>query len=208
MSTDRKPATQWGDRDQRRIDIMRSGERLLRAGGYNALRMRDVADGAGISLGAVYTYFANKETLFIGLFADHVTRMTARLRPQIEGAADFAEAFTAVANAYRADYPVFGRQFDALSLVQDAAALEPAVEQQLRDATGRLVTMLGEALARSGYAGDVRPAMAVLWSTVTGLANHYSTARKDFLGVGWDEAVAFAADLLGRDLGVERGPGT
>lgn len=198
-----RPATQWGDRDQRRVDILRSGEELLRSGGYTALRMRDVADGAGISLGAVYTYFANKENLFIGVFAEHVIRMTERLRPQIDGAESFAAVFTAAANEYRDGYLVFGRQFDTLGLVTDPDTLQPAVEQSLRDATGSLLGALGEALVRLGYGGDPRPAMAVLWSTVTGLANHYTTARQEFLGVPWDEAVAFAAQTLGRSLGVE-----
>lgn len=197
-----RPATQWGDRDQRRIDILRAGEELLRSGGYAALRMRDVADGAGISLGTVYTYFATKENLFIGVFAEHVLRMTERLRPRLEEASDFVEVFTAAANEYRDGYPVFGRQFDALALVETADALQPAVEQGLRDATAGLIGALGEALLRAGYEGDLRPAMAVLWSEVTGLANHYTTERREFLDVGWDEAVAFAALTLGRGLGI------
>lgn len=197
-----RPATQWGDRDQRRIDILRAGEELLRTGGYAALRMRDVADGAGISLGTVYTYFATKENLFIGVFAEHVLRMTERLRPRLEEASDFVEVFTAAANEYRDGYPVFGRQFDALALVETADALQPAVEQGLRDATAGLIGALGEALVRAGYEGDLRPAMAVLWSEVTGLANHYTTERREFLDVGWDEAVAFAARTLGRGLGI------
>ncbi|MGC5023905.1 TetR/AcrR family transcriptional regulator [Tsukamurella sp. DT100] len=197
-----RPATQWGDRDQRRIDILRAGEELLRSGGYAALRMRDVADGAGISLGTVYTYFATKENLFIGVFAEHVLRMTERLRPRLEEASDFVEVFTAAANEYRDGYPVFGRQFDALALVETADALQPAVEQGLRDATAGLIGALGEALVRAGYEGDLRPAMAVLWSEVTGLANHYTTERREFLDVSWDEAVAFAARTLGRGLGI------
>ncbi|MET9328701.1 TetR/AcrR family transcriptional regulator [Tsukamurella sp. NPDC003166] len=201
MNTSR-PATQWGDRDQRRIDILRAGERLLREGGYSALRMRDVADGAGISLGTVYTYFANKENLFIGVFAEQVVDLTERLRPRIESAADFTEVFTAAATEYREQYLNFGRQFDALGLVHDPGTLQPAVEQHLRDATGGLIGVLGAALVDLGYEGDPRPAMALLWSTVTGLANHYTTARQDFLGVPWDDEIAFAAERLGRSLGV------
>ncbi|ROZ99313.1 TetR/AcrR family transcriptional regulator [Gordonia sp. OPL2] len=195
-------ATRWGDRDQRRIDILLAGEELLRDGGYAALRMRDVADGAGISLGTVYTYFATKEDLFIGIFAENVVRLTGKLRRQIETASDFAEVFIATATQYREQYQVFGRQFDALGLVQESGGLQPAVEQRLRAATADLVATLGRGLIDQGYEGDVGLAMTLLWSTVTGLANHYTTARQEFLTVPWEDAVAFAAESLGRSLDV------
>lgn len=202
--TKTRTATQWGDRDQRRIDILRAGEELLRAGGYSALRMRDVADGAGISLGAVYTYFSTKENLFIGLFADHVVRLTEELRPLIT-TSDFTTVFTAFANAYRDQYRVFGKQFDALELLHDADSLDPAVAEHLREATGGLIALLSEALVSQGFEGDPRPAMVLLWSTVTGLANHYTSARQEFLGVSWDSEVVFAAERLGRALGLALG---
>ncbi|QRY61985.1 TetR/AcrR family transcriptional regulator [Gordonia sp. PDNC005] len=202
QNPDEAPATRWGDREQRRLDILRAGEALLVSGGFSALRMRDVAAGAGISLGAVYTYYSNKESLFIAVFADRLDRMMAGLEPAAATATDAAELFTVTTNMYREGYMVFGRQFDALSLVADVDAVQPEIADQLRDATARMVASLSSALIRLGYEGDVPAAMTLLWASMTGLANHFATERQEFLAMSWDEAVLFAADTLARGLGL------
>ncbi|GEE00086.1 hypothetical protein nbrc107696_05320 [Gordonia spumicola] len=194
------PGTRWGDREQRRADILRAGESLLVSGGYDALRMRDVATGAGISLGAVYTYYTNKESLFIAVFAERLEAMLAELEPKVAEAEDAVDAFIVTATMYRDGYLLFGRQFDALSLVTDEDKLQPEVVEQLRRATARMVTTLSSSLVRFGYEGDIPLAMTFLWSSMRGLANHYASARSQFLPVSWDEAVAFSAESLARSL--------
>ena len=42
-------ATKWGDREQRRIDILDAARALIADRGYLALNMRDLAAGAGVS---------------------------------------------------------------------------------------------------------------------------------------------------------------
>ncbi|WP_238526456.1 TetR/AcrR family transcriptional regulator [Gordonia neofelifaecis] len=203
MDSHRKvPATRWGDREQRRVDILQSGESLLMTGGYDALRMRDVAAGADISLGTVYTYYPNKESLFIAVFASRLDAMMARLAPAITASRDAVEAFTVTVNMYRDDYLIFGRQFDALSLITAEGRVQRESADSLRASTGRMVDALSSALQRFGYDGDLAPAMTLLWATMSGLANHYATDRQEFLATPWDDAVRFAAESLMRGLGL------
>ncbi|WP_156890474.1 TetR/AcrR family transcriptional regulator [Gordonia shandongensis] len=194
--------TRWGDREQRRLDILRAGEDLIVSGGYDALRMRDVAAGAGISLGTVYTYYSTKESLFIAVFAQRLDRMLPDLERAVAAAPTAAAAFIVTADAYRDGYATFGRQFDALSLVTDASAVQSDVAEHLRAATARMVTSLAGTLTRFGYRGDVAKAMTLLWSTMTGLANHYSSERREFLPVEWSAAVGFTAETLAESLGL------
>ncbi|KJR07886.1 TetR/AcrR family transcriptional regulator [Gordonia sihwensis] len=200
--------TRWGDREQRRIDILRSGEALLMSGGYDALRMRDVAAGADISLGTVYTYYPNKESLFIAIFAHRLDAMMARLAPAIASARDAVEAFTVTVNMYREDYQIFGRQFDALSLGTLENEVQAEAADLLRQSTERMVAALSSVLLRFGYEGDPAPAMTLLWATMRGLANHYASLRQQFLVVPWDDAVRFAAESLTRSFGLGMSPGS
>jgi len=43
--------------------------------------------------------------------------------------------------------------------------------------------------------------MTLLWSTMTGLANHYATERQQFLAVARDDAVRFSTERLAQSLG-------
>lgn len=201
-----QPTTRWGDRGQRRADILQAGQSLLVSGGYDALRMRDVAAGADISLGTVYTYYPNKESLFIAIFANRLDAMTARLAPAIAAADDAIEAFVLTADMYRDDYLIFGRQFDALSLATGEDQVQTDAAELLRAATQRMVVTLSASLHRFGYRGDLAPAMTLLWATIRGLAGHYSSERQQFLVVPWDAEVRFAAEALARSLGLDSDP--
>lgn len=202
-SSNERSTTAWGDRTARREDILTAGEELLKSGGYDGLRMRDVATGAGISLGAVYTYFPNKENLFAAIFTRRITMMLNELEPKLLEADSYLEAFILVLNAYRETYSGFGRQFDALSLSVDSSALLPDIESTLRSATLRIITALAQSLTRFGYAGSIDLAMTLLWSAVTGLANHFAGPRQDLMPVDWDSAVDFAGRTLGIGLGLQ-----
>src|SRR4051812_16119226 len=80
-----KPAkitkTQWGDGEGRRRDILAAARRLLERDGYEALNIRDVARGAGVSPGTVYTYFGSREQLFATLYAERLQALDAELGP-------------------------------------------------------------------------------------------------------------------------------
>ena len=59
------PTTPKGRRTRSRL--LASARRVLARNGYVSLKMVDVADEAGVSLGALYRYFRNKEDLFRAL---------------------------------------------------------------------------------------------------------------------------------------------
>ena len=59
------PTTPKGRRTRSRL--LASGRKVLSRNGYVDLKMVDVAEEAGVSLGALYRYFRNKEDLFRAL---------------------------------------------------------------------------------------------------------------------------------------------
>jgi AcrR family transcriptional regulator len=72
--------------------------RLLRAEGYEALTTTHVAERAGVGIGTVYEFFANKEAIVAALIEQRVARLVADAAahldatlaiPDLDGAADF-----------------------------------------------------------------------------------------------------------------------
>ncbi|MFC0187792.1 TetR/AcrR family transcriptional regulator [Fictibacillus aquaticus] len=54
-------------KEQRRLSILTAAKEIFTEKGYEAFVMQDVIEATGMSRGGVYSYFANKEDLFISL---------------------------------------------------------------------------------------------------------------------------------------------
>ena len=118
--------TRWGDREQRRADILAAAWRLLERSGYAQLNMRDVAGGAGVSAGTVYTYFESREELFATLYAERLERFGAELAQLSTSALSLEELFVQVATRYRDVYQVFGRELNVWGLGVSGQGTPPA----------------------------------------------------------------------------------
>ena len=186
--------TKWGDRAARRTDIVRAGRSLLRENGLAALQMRDVARRAGVGLGTVYTYFPTKEALYATLFAERLDHMLADLAPRLSSETDLEELFVVVATSYRDVYAEFGRDLDIASVIGD----------QLPTAVTRVLDETRAILSRAGVA-ETELALGLLWSTVTGLADHFTSARHQLLHNSWEQTVRFAARAIVRGLTLNNG---
>lgn len=178
--------TKWGDRAARRDDIVRAGRSLLRDDGLAALQMRDVARRAGVGLGTVYTYFPTKEALYAALYAERLDQLLTELAPQLSSSTDLEELFVVIATEYRDIYAEFGKDLDILSVVGASNA-------ERLTATSRSVLHEMRTIVAAAGVADVELSLAVLWSTITGLADHFTSARHQLLRNTWDETVRFAA---------------
>src|SRR5215510_12598480 len=95
-----RTATRWGDREQRRIDILDAARSRIAADGYLALSMRDLAAGAGVSPATLYSYFATKEVLFATLYAEAIRAHTEAFRPVAEAGHDLVTLLRKVIEGY------------------------------------------------------------------------------------------------------------
>ncbi|HZQ33674.1 MAG TPA: TetR/AcrR family transcriptional regulator [Mycobacterium sp.] len=184
--------TKWGDRAARRDDIVRAGRSLLRGDGLAALQMRDVARRAGVGLGTVYTYFPTKEALYAALYAERLDELLTDLAPQLSSTTDLEELFVLFATKYRDIYAEFGKDLDVLA----------AVGQQLTSSSLRVLGQTRTIIENAGIP-DTELTLTLLWSTVTGLADHFTSARHQLLRNTWDETVRFAARTVVRGLVAE-----
>ncbi len=195
--------TRWGDREARRRDILDAGRALLREQGLAALQMRQVAKHAGIGLGTVYTYFSTKESLYAAMYADRLDQMLGELEPALAAPTDLEELFVQVAAAYRDVYAEFGQELDILQALERVTEFDAAAGAELATAAGRLLGALATIIADAG-AEEPELSLVVLWSTVTGLANHFTGPRHGLHNQSWDTTVRFAARTFVRALVNER----
>ena len=93
LSPRRKPK---GDKRERtRAALLEAARGLIREKGYEQTRLEDVAARAGMTTGAIYGNFKNRDELFIALGQTYWAPIT----PKITRGATFAEAMRALAKA-------------------------------------------------------------------------------------------------------------
>lgn len=68
----------------RRQQILNAGWRCFERNGLHATRMDDIIAEAGLSAGAVYSYFKNKDDLIRAALTTSMTGLAERLRPMLE----------------------------------------------------------------------------------------------------------------------------
>ncbi|MFJ6214818.1 TetR family transcriptional regulator [Streptomyces sp. NPDC092296] len=65
---------------ERRRRILGAAVALARRGGFDAVQMREVAEGSGVALGTLYRYFPSKIHLLVATMQDQLEQMLDRLR--------------------------------------------------------------------------------------------------------------------------------
>jgi AcrR family transcriptional regulator len=216
-----RAVTKWGDRQQRRIDILEAARARIADGGYLALNMRDLAAGAGVSPGTLYSYFATKEELFATLYAEAIRAYTAAFEPVAEAGLGLVDLLRDIIDRYLDLYRTYGRHFTLWSAMRHdpdpatgAAAKVPSeLVVELRTATvehNRLqMRALREAAARDGREiVDEKLVPSFLWSALNGLSDHFISERSTLDRFPAERLVRFAAERLAvaisepvRDLG-------
>ncbi len=74
-----RPTTLTSSQAARRERVLRTALELGRAGGYDAVQMRDVASEAGVALGTIYRYFSSKDHLLAAALVAWVEDLERRV---------------------------------------------------------------------------------------------------------------------------------
>jgi len=95
VSTDLRRRPKGDKRQRTRARLLEAARELIREKGYARTTLQDVASRAGMTSGAIYGNFKNRDELFIALGQTY----WAPIRPKIKPGATFAEAMRALARA-------------------------------------------------------------------------------------------------------------
>ena len=118
-------------RDRTRAALLEAARGLVREKGYERTTLEEVATRAGMTTGAIYGNFKNRDELFIALGQ----RYWAPIKPEVKAGATFAEAMRAIAKATLA--AVEERQSAAVGRLTGLAYTlkNPDLREQVPDVT-------------------------------------------------------------------------
>jgi AcrR family transcriptional regulator len=173
--------------------------RVFARRGYGQATVQDIADEAGISMGALYHHFPSKEELFRAIIEDHVRREVLEYEPQAASSSrDAIERFVKFMIEHLRDEP----EYRGLAMElwaqgsREEWAREVCVEsfRTFRGLLGRLLTVAQDAgIARRDL--DIESATTLLEAMFLGMEAQWSVEPD--LG-NLDKLAATWADLLER----------
>lgn len=188
-------------RKETRGALLAAARALFLAKGYAATGTPEVAEGAGVTRGALYHHFRDKEALFRAVVEAEAADVAAEIGAGASGAGTPLEALRDGGRAYFAAMREPGRV--RLMLVEGPAVLGPAVMRGIDLATGGRELRRGIEEALGPGAPAARAAtLADLVSAVFDRAALASDSGAD--AAAYEEAVAALVEILVRPAGEGR----
>ena len=149
--------------------IVETAVELAEKGGFEAVRLRDVASHAGVALGTLYRRFRSKEDLLIAaleLETGDLERRFAQRPPQGEDAIARVSSFFAQATRGLLRRPNLAR-----ALLKAAAAGDPELAKRTSAFHGRMQTMVAASIrgatGAGGHVAEPEPEERALAQTLT-----------------------------------------
>lgn len=146
--------------DLRERAILDTCESLLAEKGYEAMTVGDIAQGAGITRGALYFYFGSKQEVVTALVAQTVGHLWERSRATAES----DDPRQAIAAAMRRTIELWNEHGLVMRTAIDLSLTVPEIGQLWSHTadlfTGAIAAVLQRAGVPAGGAPDQAPAMA------------------------------------------------
>lgn len=178
----------------RRQRVIEAAMELARAGGYDAVQMRDVAATAQVALGTIYRYFASKDHLLSAALVEWARDLQPRLSVVPARGAGAADRLVEVLR--RATRAIEHEPKLAAALVTAISAPDPAVSGCQEEVTAILTAVLSapmDHLDAELRDGVIRVLSHVWFSSLLGWVNGWSN-----VGQVGEELEAAARLLLDR----------
>jgi AcrR family transcriptional regulator len=189
-----------------RSEVLEAAARVFPQRGYHQTTVEEIADEAGLSIGAVYSNFENKADLFLALYGEHVERWMAELERRVtEGKT--AEERTRAAGLWWVGFIERERDWMALEIEFWAHAVrDPALRGRFGELFAPLRRSTGELIERTARDFDVElPAPAhQLAMGVTALCTGLIVERLLAPETVDDETLAAVLEAMLRSFGPHR----
>lgn len=140
--------------DLREAAILDAAEELLGTIGYDAMTIADVAEGAGITRGALYFYFGSKQEVITALFARTVAVLHEKSRAASEDAASGAKA---IDTAMRRTEDLWREHGVVMRTAIDLAATVPQIDTLWKETADIFIAAIKAILEHMGVPAGKRP---------------------------------------------------
>ncbi|MGC0420879.1 TetR/AcrR family transcriptional regulator [Embleya sp. AB8] len=150
----RRTAERKGDVRERAI--LDTCEALLADKGYDAMTVGDIAQGAGITRGALYFYFGSKQEVVTALVARTVEHLWERSRVT----AETEEPRRAVAAAMRRTVELWNEHGPVMRTAIDLSLTVPEIGELWSHTADLFIAAITAVLERAGVPGGTEPEQA------------------------------------------------
>jgi len=130
--------------DERARRIVETAVELAEKGGFEAVRLRDVASDAGVALGTLYRHFRSKEDLLVAALADQVEQLETYLvthPPRGDSSLDRISSFFRTATNGICRRPML-----AQAILRATASCQPELTEKVARFHGRMMAMIARSL--------------------------------------------------------------
>ncbi len=167
------------EKESRRQVISALAEEILAQKGITGVTIRDVAEAAGLSTGAIYMYFKNKEEIFVHILANGLQKLEQDLKKSMVHE-NLPDILRSMAEHYKTYYLKIGKYIDLVELLTEdgegTTKVEADLMQTLRDQLASIFEWLEKQMAQPEIARQLKGVppkrvVPVLWSMVTGLSH-------------------------------------
>lgn len=167
--------------EETRARILEGALQLFRENGFDRTGMRDIAQRAGMSLGAAYHYFESKEAIVFAYYEDVQREHERRVLAALPSAADLKDrlriAFQAKLDIVLEDRPLLGAM---LRYAADPAHPLSFLGPDTRPLRFHSIAIFAEALGDAKLPDDVRAnAPTALWAAHMALLLYFVTDRSE-----------------------------
>jgi AcrR family transcriptional regulator len=142
--------------DIRERAILDTGETLLAHKGYDAMTVGDIAQGAGITRGALYFYFGSKQEVITALVARTVEHLWERSRVT----AETEEPRQAIAAAMRRTVELWNEHGLVMRTAIDLSLTVPEIGELWSRTADLFIAAITAVLERAGVQGGTEPEQA------------------------------------------------
>ncbi|MDD9937225.1 MAG: TetR/AcrR family transcriptional regulator [Myxococcales bacterium] len=182
--------------EQTRADIVAAAlEQFVRVG-YERATNRAIAEGAGVTAGAIYGYFASKTELWVAVVEETIDQLMPRLRAAAESAPTARAALSAIVKEQLTiEQHVGPTRFMASIPVE--LQRHPELAEAMAAQPGAFYELIVEVVTRGKHNGEIsrdnaEKAVAVFIAGMIGLSIHGGTMPRDHA----EAAVAGFVELL------------
>ncbi len=186
LPADRRDARLQALHEARRAHVLAAAREAFMALGIEGTSMREIAQRAGYTPGAIYSYFPGKEHIYGALLGESLERLNAGVAAATAGAESPAQRLRRAAGAFFAFYRDNPRDLDLgfyLFQGMKPRGLTPALDQRLNARLRDALQPARDALREMGMpAGRALAETTALFAQVAGLLLLRHTGRIRMFG--------------------------
>ncbi len=122
---------------------------LAEKGGFEAVRLRDVAASAGVALGTLYRHFRSKEDLLVAALTVEVERLEQRMVVQPAAGGSALDRVSSLFTT--ATHGLCRRPMLARAILRATASGQPELTEKVAGFHGRMTDLITAAIGRNGH---------------------------------------------------------